>query len=580
MNSGKLDPALIGVLEDYDSEGEAGLATHARALGINPAAGQPRPPSVVVFIHCDPKAPLASIRESGGVVNGAGGEIRTAVVPLMHLGALSEDPDVQRVIGARYLRPRMDVAAGRVRLPQFRTGGSLTGAGVIIGIVDTGIDSGHPMFAGRILSVWDQTVPGPGVIGAPFGMELKGPAIAMSRDTHGHGTHVAGIAAGDHSTFGGVAPGADLVIVKTSFQDAHILEGVRYIARVARELDRPAVINLSLGGHADPHDGSDSLARAIDQASGPGIIVCCAAGNEGSDNIHGRAVVAPNDTHRMRFRIPSSIVGIAELNGWYSGSARLEIAISSPTGFATPFQPVVTAGNPSVQHELPDARVRIITPRPDPELGNGDHNFLVQIRGLGPGTPVPGGVWRLHVRNVAASPVAVDVWTLDDHEAPQVAFSGNSAHDALKIGSPGSARSAITVASFTTRTSWTDLGGVAQRVALQDSNISEFSSEGPLRDGTPKPDIAAPGAMVASALSSFSSQPPATMISSDCVVMSGTSMAAPFVSGVTALLLQKDRSLDSVRLKNLLGRNAVIPGQPPGTFDPKWGVGLLDAVNL
>jgi subtilisin family serine protease len=124
---------------------------------------------------------------------------------------------------------------------------------------------------------------GPGVAEGSYGLELSGASNESSKDTDGHGTHVAGIAAGAGAKYGGVAPKATLVIVKTDFQDAQIAEGIRYVFRVAGELGLPAVVNLSLGGHFDAHDGSDSLSQLINQESGPGRIVCCAAGNEGSD---------------------------------------------------------------------------------------------------------------------------------------------------------------------------------------------------------------------------------------------------------------------------------------------------------
>jgi subtilisin family serine protease len=98
-------------------------------------------------------------------------------------------------------------------------------------VVDTGIDPSPAFFEGRILQIWDQALPGPGVLEGGYGVELAPGMLTVSRDTHGHGTHVAGIAAGEHPTRGGVAPKADLVIVKTDFQDAHIADGVRYIFR-------------------------------------------------------------------------------------------------------------------------------------------------------------------------------------------------------------------------------------------------------------------------------------------------------------------------------------------------------------
>lgn len=577
MKPEKIDPGLLGALEDFHAEGKGMLLAHTRTLGVNAPVG--RPPSAVVFLHCDPKAPLDKLQDSGVRINQRSGSVRTASVPLVLLEAVSDDPAVARIIGARYLRPLMDVAPGKVHVPTFHANTQLNGAGTIVGVVDTGIDARHPAFAGRILRIWDQTMPGPGVAEGAYGRELSGPLMTTSRDTVGHGTHVAGIAAGDDPTFGGIAPRADLVVVKSTLQDAHIADGIRYVFRVAGDLDRPVVVNLSLGGHADSHDGTDSLSAIVDAETGPGRIVCCAAGNEGNDNIHAQASVPANATpRRMRFRVPPNTIAVAEVNAWYGGANRLEVAVRTPGGYLTPFQPVISTGNPSQLHGLPDARVRITTPGPDP--ANNDVNFLVQLTGTSQVTPVRGGVWQLLLRNASGTAAVIDAWTLDDQHSPEVVWSGTSVRDSMKIGSPGAARSAVTVASYTTKTSWTDIQGQARQIGLTLDDISDFSSEGPLRNNARKPDVAAPGAMIVSALSSHSAPDPAEMISSDFVVMAGTSMATPFIAGLTALLLQRSRKLDPAGLKALLGGNSVIPGQPAGTFDPKWGFGLIDAIAL
>ncbi|MGJ5674057.1 MAG: S8 family peptidase [Nostochopsis sp.] len=579
MRHEKLSPGLLLAYEDYQREGQEGLTTHKRSLGIIAPKTSIKPTRSVVFIYCDEQADLSHLSQYGIEINQNTGTVRTAYLPIDGLDALSEESVVQRIKPSRKLKLRLDKAGEKVNLPEFKNKTELRGKGVVIGVVDSGIDPKHPAFAGRILRIWDQTLPGPGVKEGGYGAELTGTQLTISQDTDGHGTHVAGIASGLDSTYCGVAPEAELVIVKTDLQDAHIADGVRYIFRVASEMGRPAVVNLSLGGHADAHDGSDSLSKIIDAESGPGRIVCCAAGNEGNDNIHGQTIVNTKRLGTMRFSVPYNQVGIVWLNGWYSRDSKLEISLRSPNGFITPFQPIITNGNPSKQYSLLDARVEIVTPGPDP--ANDDYNFFVQIQGGGNSRfnqPVPGGVWQLRIRNTSGNNARLDVWALDDTSS--VFFTGKSISDTMKIGAPGSASSAVTVASYTTKATYTDIDHNQRNVGFELDNISEFSSEGPLRNNAQKPDVAAPGAMIVSALSSNANSDPSMMVNSKFVVSAGTSMATPFVSGLVALLLQRDPHLTPDAVKDLLRQNSSIPGKSEGTFDPKCGYGLIDMKNL
>ncbi|AKG20144.1 S8 family peptidase [Calothrix sp. 336/3] len=579
MRPEKLSPGLLLAYEDYQREGQEALNTHKRSLGIVSPKTSLKPTRSVVFIYCDEQADLSHLQQYGIEINQSSGAVRTAYLPIDSLDSLSEEAAIQRIKPSRKMKLSMDTAPGKVKLPEFKNQTGLTGKGVIVGVVDSGIDPKHPAFAGRILRIWDQNLPGSGVSEGGYGAELSGDKLTISQDTNGHGTHVSGIAAGVDNTYGGVATEADLVVVQTDMQDAHIADGIRYIFRIAREMGRPAVVNLSLGGHADAHDGSDSLSKIIDAESGPGRIVCCAAGNEGNDNIHGQAILPGNAMRTMRFAVPYNQVGIIWLNGWYTSNGQLEVSVRSPNGFITPFQPVVTNGNPSKEFTLPDGKIQIVTPGPD--QANGDYNFFVQIRGSGNSRfnqPVPGGVWQLRLRNTSCNEVRADVWTLDD--VGSVFFSGRSISDTMKIGSPGASKSSITVASYTTRNEYVDIDGKNRKLGLELDTISEFSSEGPLRNNTYKPDVAAPGAMIISALSSSAEFSRSMIINSKFVAMAGTSMATPFITGVVALLLQQDPTLTPEAIKELFKKNSSVPGKEPGAFDNKWGFGLLNAGGL
>ena len=339
MDYAKLSPELLYLSNNYINAGHSGIQDDMGSLGIASDRHSPKPSRAIIFIHCDEQTDFSSLEVHGIRINRQEGTIRTAILPVSEIDRLSEYEGVKRLDSSRILHRYMDLASSGVHLPIIKRQHTLTGKGVVIGVIDTGIDPNHAAFAGRILRIWDQTISGPGVPEGEYGFELLGDSLDVSRDTDGHGTHVAGIAGGANPVFAGVAPEAQFVIVKTSFNDVHIANGIEYIFRVASDLGLPAVVNMSLGGHADAHDGSDSLSSIIDQEVGPGKIVCVAAGNEGADHIHAHAKVQQGKVESISFKVTSVPdaqqlkSGRIYLNGWYSGQDTIEISLVSPSGF-------------------------------------------------------------------------------------------------------------------------------------------------------------------------------------------------------------------------------------------------------
>jgi len=582
MRYDKLSPMLAVAVDDYERDGNSGLAVHGQHLGLVSVDDTPKPARVVVFIHPAPGADLAHLAELGVELNGgvSGGGVRTGIVPIERLDELSEDAAVSRIVPSQRLHLCMDKARAAVKVPAFRKASKLSGKGVVIGIVDTGIEVGHPDFAGRILRVWDQTLNGTGVPEGGYGVELTGDSMVQSRDTVGHGTHVSGIAAGADPTFTGVAPQASLVMVKSDLLEAHIADGIRYIFRVAGDLGLPAVVNLSLGGQADSHDGADSLSRVIDDAVGPGRIVCCAAGNAGNFNDHAQILVRKNLTRTiacaMARRGPNDRAFTAAYSGWYSGRDRLQVAVVSPSDVSTPFQSVITSGSPVRKYTVAEGEISIITPGPDPS--NGDVNFFITVAPGPSADPAAGGrAWRIRLKGTKVTQGTVDVWTVDDRVSQ---FMGSAVVDSMKVGTPGAATGAITVASYTTKVEWADVFANLHVSGLELDDVSDFSSEGPRRDGEEKPDFAAPGAMITSALSVHSPVQPDFLVDALHQVMAGTSMATPFAAGLVALLLERQPDLKPGEAKKMLRNASAIPGHQAGRFDPKWGYGVINAKNL
>jgi len=579
MADHKIDSSISYSLMKYKKEKKPGLTNLKHFLGIKSEINNPKPSRMIVFISCDENADFSNFESHGIIINQKKGKIRTGLVPLDNIDYLQNDQRIHRIASSKKLSYKMDVAKNKVQVPSFINSTNLSGGNVVIGIVDSGIDPKHSAFKDRILRIWDQTLRGPGVREGRYGLEFS-ENLESSRDEVGHGTHVAGISAGfNNSQFDGITPKSKLIIIKTDLEDAHISDGIRYIFRIARELGKPCVCNLSLGAHYDPHDGTDDLSKIINEESGPGRIVCCAAGNEGNDDIHSRKIISQNNITPIKFRIPPiSENFVLFINCWYPGNDQFDVSIKSPTGFTTPFQGM-NPDNEPMEYSLPEGRMTILTPPPNAR--NNDHNILIIFDNTTGFNNIKEGIWQILVKGknvTTATGGTFDAWINDS--TGSIFFYKDSIDDSIKIGSPGCAESAITVGSFTTKVNWTTSNGGNQGVQLDEDDITVFSSEGPLRNGHNKPDVVAPGAMICSTLSIDSIVEPEYMVNEKYRIMAGTSMAAPFVTGIIALMLEKNSALTPEEVKKILRKCCSIPGHNNGHHDIRWGYGLIDASKI
>ncbi|MCP4710001.1 MAG: S8 family serine peptidase, partial [Planctomycetes bacterium] len=155
-------------------------------------------------------------------------------------------------------------------------------------------------------------------------------------DSNGHGTHVAGTAGGNglapnpYADYSGIAPNSDLIIVKGecngSFSDDDVINGANYIFERAQALNRAAVINMSLGGHFSPHDGTSLYEQALSGLTGSGRIIVAAAGNEGNDLIHLGYQVDYNGSGSLF--MPYSGIDLTYFDVWYSSDYSLDVGVA------------------------------------------------------------------------------------------------------------------------------------------------------------------------------------------------------------------------------------------------------------
>lgn len=604
---------------------------------------------VDVFVR-GPGAEAQTRARGGEVFSRAGGWV-TARVPLTEVAALSRASGVTGVEASSYAEPLDDLSKieiGATQVRQFGANGQwqgATGRGAIVGVVDSGIDFAHPDFfdddvgLSRILYLWDQTLegPGPGVVGNgqfAYGVECPRPTLGpkgscASRDPDGHGTHVAGTAAGDGSasrrgastyTFTGVAPGAELIVVKTTFSFTSVVDGVNYIFRRAEQLGRPAVVNLSLGTVLGPHDGQSAMSLMIDALSGAGKVVVAAAGNEGRNLnrppsttfpfMHGDTVVAGTDSAEIRFEIPNYTRSGGQFNDllfigiYYPPEADLTVSVVRPNGtrVVVPFVPLDsvvsqnTAGavigyNGTHQQERAAVgsalsfagMIAPASPRRVAELFVGEWFS---------GASAPSaGTWRIvFTRTGGSGTIPVDAYiqynSLDDQNGA-VTFTLGATNRRL-VGSPGEALRAVTVAAYNTDSgSYVAADGTTQTfpgVFVAPGELLYFSSPGPRTDGVQKPEIAAPGRVFSSLSRSGREDPRFVSSDSAHVVYQGTSMATPHVTGTVALLLAERPSLTPEQVKEALTSSARsdaftqrswATGDPGGRPNWSWGYGKL-----
>jgi minor extracellular serine protease Vpr len=273
-------------------------------------------PVVSIFVKTtDPAEATKIIEQWDGHVRSTIGNILTANLPLEYVADLSRLDIIEYVEADKPMRYKLNQSLGVATIDTVHSGTGLSaaykGTGVIVGIVDSGIDCDHADFnddsgSSRLLAYWDQTIGTSGVseISSSTGTEYTGSGIGSScatsspdGDSAGHGTHVAGIAVGNDATFKGAAPLSTIVAVKHNAQDADsggsfattVTDAVNYIFKKAQAQDpkKPAVVNLSLGTSLGAHDGTSLFEQSLDALlveSGTtekqGRAIVNAAGNE------------------------------------------------------------------------------------------------------------------------------------------------------------------------------------------------------------------------------------------------------------------------------------------------------------
>jgi len=532
-----------------------------------------------------------------GTVTSTAGPIAVLHTLVTSLPEIADLPFVTRIENSHSLSIDLESGVPDTGAPQVwnqvkdPNGNNITGAGVIIGFVDTGIDTTHPDFTfpngtTKILYVWDQTTPGRPPIGFDYGYECTSADIQAKNcpetDTYGHGTHVAGIAASSGvatGNFTGVAPGASIIFVKSgyslcngtswNFDTTHLLDGVSYIVKKAAKLGKRAVISLSLGGNIGAHDGTDPFELGLDAIVEAGTPIVVAAGNEARDNAHIQGKLSQGSNVTFQLQVRQTTVDL-QIDVWYSPQDQIDATLTIPDG-QTYHVPTIPGGVVSNFGNVTTTT----------SSSNNGKELYLEVNST---KYLPANGWSVTLKgNQIQSQGSWDAWT----DAVTCAYPGPSftpgngyeidSHDT--VGIPGTARDVVTVGAYVTNTSWTGMNGqVYGPTDVEPGGIASFSSWGPTRDGRIKPDVVAPGTIIASARSNAiheqESDPDAFHR-----IISGTSMATPHVAGVIALMLQYDSRLQAIDIPGILRQTARLDADTGVSTDgsPVWGFGKIDA---
>ncbi len=503
--------------------------------------------------------------------------------------------------------------------------GGLSGKGVLIGFLDSGIEIQHPDFKDengrtRIVSIWDQTQPVDPLRTPSFGygQVWDSTSINSGSCTHidqnayfGHGSGVAGIAAGNglsvHDTIGdfsGYAPKASIAMVSIDFSAPNFTEkvadGVEYIFSLADSLGMPCVVNASLGSYLGSHDGKDVQAQRIDSMirAKEGRAMVAAAGNSGNWGPYHMRTTLNGDSAFTWFLHNSSnnsvFIEIWADTGQFN---QVEFAMGGddPTSFARHGQtaystiqgrlnmvvsePLMVGGSTAAtvltwaERQGPNYLLQYYLPNPD----SSHYNFALLTRGIG----------------------EFDTWSTSNlgHSdmvyvgVPGPSFRSDFASyrfpdvDQSMVSSFTCLESVITVGNYYNTSQYMDYGGNTQTFPEAAGSIALSSSRGPTRTGVLKPEVSAPGDRTfcpgrfvdMNIMKNVPSLHPRLAPGGFHIRQGGTSMACPVVAGMAALMLEHCPKLDFQEVMDLIRDNTRSDQFTGTSFSKLYGYGKADA---
>lgn len=503
----------------------------------------------------------------GGKYTDLGYGYGIVLIPVENIVNLATSPQIQYIELPKSLYTN-DYESNRASCITQINSGELKGKGVLVGFIDIGIDYTHPAFRNadgttRIEYIYDLDEGGKVYNKSQINEALKSSnpySIVDSTDVTGHGTHVAGIAcAGGNidSKYYGVAPESSIAMVKVARSrfalSTQIMKGIKFLIDKGKELNMPLAINMSLSTNDGAHNGSSLLEQYISTVSATErVSIVIAAGNEGEAAHHvGGTLEGINEVY---FNI-SSDESIVVINLYKSILPEVSIELLCPCGFSTGEIILQQGFN---EGTIGNTRYSIYLTGPKPFDVSGEIGIVL----TGVNEFVSSGQWKITLKKLNEYDGNFDMW-LPISEGLNINTKFLNPVVYNTIGIPATVRNIISVGSYNYLV----------------NIISPFSGRGEIYNGQYiKPDIVAPGEGIYS-----------TIPNRGFDKKTGTSMAAPQVTGASALMMQwgivkgNDPYLYGERLKYFLIIGAKKGRRDIQYPDPAWGYGelcLRNSINL
>lgn len=455
-----------------------------------------------------------------------------AIVSESELRALSGEPTVEYIEKPKALS--FAVYEGKLVScipPVQRAPLSLTGKGVLVAAIDSGIDIYHEDFRNndgttRLIGLWDQTLmtgePPEGYhLGTYFSQTqineiLSSGERAPTVDISGHGTHVTGIAAGNGRASNGqqrgVAYEADILVVKLGGsgkdgfpQTTGLMMGVDFCIRKSLELAEPLALNLSYGNNYGPHDGTSLLETYLDSVAGTGrTTICIGSGNEGSRARHTSLKLSMETSSQIEFAVAPGEYSLG-VQLWKNYADRFVVTLVTPSG-----ESVILSENAQGTYRYRVDRTDILWYFGEPSPYSLDQEIYFELLSVQEQQSVTSGIWKLILTPRKIVEGNIRLWLPSGGSINEdTGFLVPSTSLTLTI--PSTAQKPVTVGAYDGDT----------------GNFASFSGRGYQYGTYVKPDLVAPGVDIISCAPG-----------GGYTMRTGTSMACPFVTGSAALLMQ------------------------------------------